>query len=47
MTKIDSDHSMQIDGDIAFTRGFFFFQNEKSHALNYANSCNYGTHRVQ
>ena len=26
MTKIDSDHSIQIDGDIEFTRHLFFFK---------------------
>ena len=40
MTKIDSDHSMQNWRRYCIHETFIFFQNEKSHALNYANSCN-------
>ena len=39
MTKIDSDHSMQNWRRYHVHETFIFFQNEKSHALNYANSC--------
>ena len=39
MTKIDSDHSMQNRRRYRVHETFIFFQNEKSHALNYANSC--------
>ena len=40
MTKIDSDHSVQNWWRYRVHETFIFFQNEKSHALNYANSCN-------